>query len=214
MKFLVLAVSYKYGGLCVAGIDYDTLNYVRLGHEVHNSSDCAALTVAEMTVNGKVLNIGDLIEVNVKKLLVNGCQTENYSLLNVVRKIKTLTIQEIKQVYRSIAHSQYIFNDSNKLISPNNINNVNVSIGFFKVNNLIITNMGYNKTKLKASFTYNNNGYCDMTVTDCVFCAYPSAYGSNAKTGSFKDAYIMVTLPYDIWSQTNGFYKYVSGIII
>ncbi len=215
MRFFVLAVSYKYRGFCVAGINFDTLEYVRLGRHVSASCDCAPLSSTDITVNGQVLSVGDLIEADAKKLPVNGCQTENYELIRIVGMIKKLSADEIANVYCNIYHPDFVFKDTSRYLAPIEMSDVNTSIGFFKVQGLIIHNQVSNgKNRLKANFRYNGQTYRDIVVTDCRICGYPSQFGSFPVTGTFREAYITVTLPNDEWAEENGFYKYVSGVII
>lgn len=214
MRFFVIAVSYKHGGICVAGINYDTFEYVRLGKAVLGSCDCNPLNIFDITINGQVLSVGDLIEVEAVRLPVNGCQTENYKLIRIVRKIKKLSINEIDNIYCQMVHPEYVFKDINSYISVKDIFDVKVSIGFYKVQGLIIHNQLYNgKNKIKANFRYNNQSYRDISVTDCRICGYPAQFGNTPLTGTYRDAYIAVTLPNDRWAKENGFYKYVSGVM-
>lgn len=81
MEFLILAISYKYTGLCVAGIDLNTLEFVRIGHTINNSNECAPIALNELNFNGTLLKIRDVIDIDVKKMRVNGCQTENYTFI-------------------------------------------------------------------------------------------------------------------------------------
>ena len=102
MKFLILAVSYKYGGLCIAGLNLDSLEYVRIGYS--KGDECAAIPAwkfRRQTVDGEIqLNVLDVIDIDVVKMVHNGCQTENYYLKNINNYDGTFTIADIDAIYR------------------------------------------------------------------------------------------------------------------
>ena len=219
MKFLILAVSYKYGGLCVAGLDLATLEYVRIGYS--NGDECAAIPAWKFrrkTVGGEIqLNVLDVIDISVEKMSNNGCQTENYYLKNINNYEGSLTIAEIDDVYRNLKKKSLIFLNSFDHVDIEYISKLDCSLQFVKVENFTVSpyiDMKGNQ-KLQATFDYNGRKYYNIRVTDSVFSAYPSCYGDVQKVCSQQNAYIMVSLPYDAWSIDFGkFYKYVSGIIL
>ena len=86
MKLLLLAISKKYGGLCVAGINYDTYEYVRIGHAFNN--ECRAIYPNELNINGRQCQILDVIEIDANKMPNNGCHIENYDLKKIKSYIK------------------------------------------------------------------------------------------------------------------------------
>lgn len=219
MKFLILAVSYKYGGLCVAGLNLDTLEYVRIGYS--NGDECTAIPAWKFrcqTVDGEIqLNVLDVIDIDVVKMANNGCQTENYYLKNINNYDGSLAISDIDTIYRNLQKNSCIFLNNFDHVDIECINNLNCSLQFVKVENFTITpyiDMKGNQ-KLQATFNYNGRKYNNIRVIDSVFSAYPSCYGHAQKVCSQQNAYIMVSLPYDDWSIDFGkFYKYVSGIIL
>lgn len=219
MKFLVLAVSYKKGGLCVAGLNLVTLEYVRIGYPSGN--ECAAIPAWKFrcqTIDGEIqLNVLDIIDIDVVKMVNNGCQTENYWLKNINRYEGAITKDGINEVYRNLEKDMFIFSNNFDHVDIEHIDNIDCSLQFVKVNNFTVTpyvDMKGNQ-KLQATFNYNGRKYYNIRVTDSVFSAYPSCYGDKQQLCSQKDAYIMVSLPYDKWSLDFGkFYKYVSGIVL
>lgn len=217
MKFLILAVSYKYGGLCVAGLNLDTLEYVRIG----KGDECAAIPSRAFkckTERGEIqLKVLDVIDISAVKLINNGCQTENYQLKNINGYIERLAISNIDEIYRRLKKNAFVFLNNLYSVDINCINNINYSLQFVKVDNFTVSSYinTEGNAKLWASFKYNGNTYNGIRVTDSSFCAYPTCYGNVQKTCVNQKAYIMVSLPYDKWSIDFGkFYKYVSGIIL
>lgn len=219
MKFLILAVSYKPGGLCVAGLNLDSLEYVRIGYS--KGDECAAIPAwkfRRQTVDGEIqLNVLDVIDIDVVKMAHNGCQTENYYLKNINNYDGTFTIADIDAIYRKLEKKTCIFLNNSDYVDIEHINNLDCSLQFVKVENFTVTqysNINDNQ-RLRAAFNYNGMKYDNIRVTDSVFRAYPSCYGDAQKVCSRQNAYIMVSLPYNGWSIDFGkFYKCVSGIII
>ena len=212
MKFLILAVSYKYSGLCVAGLDLDTLEYVRIGYP--KGDECDSIPSWEFKcrhLSGeRQLNILDIIDIDVIKMVNNGCQTENYWLKNINGYIGKFTIEELEEIYGKVTKNNFIYLNRLEYVDINHIDKVSHSLQLAKVDNFTVsphTNME-GKLKLLASFEYNGKMYSNLRVTDSFFCAYPKCYGKLPRTCGNRKAYIMVSLPYDKWSIDFGkFYK-------
>ena len=221
MKLLLLAISKKYGGLCVAGIDYDTLKYVRIGHR--NGKECGPLQPFELNIDGYQCQILDVINVDVSKMDNNGCQVENYNLIRINSFVKRIKYFEIDKFYHSLKHYDFVFLNNRYTLLPYEINYVNYSLCLVKVKDLNIY-MSPNSRQHDApyaSFIYNGHKYYGLSVTDSLVCAFPRPYTlyengklKNAHLGKHQEAYIMVSLPYDEWSIEKGFFKYVSGVIV
>lgn len=216
MKFLILAVSYKSGGLCVAGLDLDSLEYVRIG-----GKNCESISPNEFTyktANKEIqLNILDVISIDAVKLANNGCQTENYWLKGIKSYDGTLAVADIDVIYTKLKTKSYIFLDVFDYINIDHIKDVDYSLQFVKVQNFTVVQRenARGNLKLYADFEYNDRRYSGICVTDSVFNGYPDCYGDEQKTCNQRDAYIMVSLPYNKWAFDNErFYKYVSGIIL
>lgn len=222
MRFLILAISYKHGGLCVAGLDYDSLRFVRIGKGYVTKPDCLPLSVIDMRVGERTLRVMDLIEIDVIKLPTVGPQCENYRLIKINRFVKTLSLREIDAVYNKIIRTESIFLNGNKIITASEATGLESSIGFFKVSDfrLGVTVNETGTPKYRSWFTYNNVRYSNLSTTDCAVCGYPpSLYGLAPLVGKdspikrLGDVYITVTLPPEPWTGDNCYYKYVSGII-
>lgn len=222
MEFLILAISYKELGLCVAGVEYGVfpVHFVRLGHNYNQTNECHSLSTYEMKINDpnyqdEYYRIGDVINVDVRKMPNNGCQTENYELLKINEYVKTVNMEEIEEICDSLPLENNIFGCCKNLITPSNIHSITNSLFFCEVNNLEINKIfSWGKTKLKASFIYNGQKYYDFSVTDSAFCARPTTYGTEMISGSYHKAYILLSLPYNETAKKIGFYKYIAGIII
>lgn len=220
MRFLILAVSYKYGGLCVAGININSLEYMRIGFST-SSNECGAIPCEQFKCKIKnqeyQLEILDVIDIDVTKMQINGCQTENYNLISINKYIGTLNMEGLHTIYSRICKNQFIFANNREYVSADLIDSVGHSLQFVRVEKFtVIPQSDINgRPKLRAFFEYNGQTYSNVRVTDSTFCAYPKCYGDEQQTCIAQSAYIMVSLPYDNWSIENKkFYKYVAGIVL
>ena len=123
MEFLILAISYKELGLCVAGVEYGVfpVHFVRLGHNYNETNECHSLSTYEMKINDpnyqdEYYRIGDVINVDVRKMPNNGCQTENYELLKINEYVKTVNMEEIEEICDSLPLENNIFGCCNNLL--------------------------------------------------------------------------------------------------
>lgn len=212
-QMVLLAISYKYKKLCVAGIRLDNNNYVRLTHygdpiEIH-----------EMIVGNRLLKVLDVIQVDADLLCPNGCQIENYNLTSNVCYIRTFSLVELDNLYNQLRHSSFVYLNNGKFVASNKKDDLSFSLELFKVMNFHTTmveridcNNCFSYNKPYGSFTYNNIKYNELVITDCVCVGHPSNYG-NGREFNFEEGYILVSLPYDKWAIEHGFYKYIAGII-
>jgi len=214
MKLLVLAESYKKGGLCIAGIDYETKEYVRIGHKCGN--DCGPIRNEEILLSAEeYVGLLDVVDVTVEKLPSSGCHTEDYDLISFNKIIKSIDLKELDEIYSKIKHKKYIFKDNSYKLNSSVGNEYDKSLILCKVTEFSINYFpsGANGIyKPIASFMYNGNSYCGLSVTDMIACGYPFNIGK--KKVENANAYIMVSLPNDDWAKVNGYFKYVSGIIL
>lgn len=223
MRFLILAVSYKHGGLCVAGLDHDTFKFVRIGKARVGTPNCLPLSQSDIIFNNRALRICDLVDIDVVKMPTVGCQTENYELKKINRFIKRATLDELAWIYARIPHTDFVFFNGDGTFSGDYQKDLNYSIGFFKVDRLTawVNNNVNGIPKYKVKFIYSGNIHNGLYLTDCAMCDYPhDLYGGNPIVSGderFKtigEAYIMVTLPATPWEMDNNYYKYVSGVIV
>lgn len=216
MEIVILALSYKKGGICLAGLKLDTLEFVRIGHGSGNV--CKPMCVAEMRVNNHLLQIMDIVDVEATKLSDDGCQTENYSFIRFVDYLGELKFSELDAIYKKIPKQKFIFKNNYRKVLPEHIKEVNNSLGLFKVSNLKVVRKENSRGLLSpySSFDYNNYRYSDLSTTDARISGFPREYGVGIDYLEKESAYILVSLPpkSDPYTSENGYFKYVSGIII
>ena len=214
MEMLVLAVSVKNLGLCIAGLDMETKEYVRIGH----GNKCESLYNDEAVVDGTPITVGDVIDVDVKKLPVFISQTENYELIGKIKKIvRKAPYDELKKIvsskYKSDDRSySLIMGNRFKTINSDYIDGYNYSIRSYVVRNV---NIYYVNNAKKASFFYDGVEYEGIAVTDSVLRGEPAMYG-NGIEGTLAEAVITVTISINPFQASGDdkarFYKYLSGL--
>lgn len=208
MKFLILAISYKNNGLCVAGIDLETKKYVRIGI----GPTCEPIPVSTLKINGNLLKISDIIQIYVKKATIINCQTENYELIKIISKVGTASQYELKRICDSLPQSDIIFYGRENCFNEQYVKYSKGSLRFIYATNIRIhtyINMNGNE-RLKIDFYYLGHEYKDYYLTDSVCCAYPYEFGCSRVIGNFKSAYLMLSTNAEPFN--NCFYKYVSGV--
>lgn len=209
-QICILTKSYKHGGFCVAGIDINTGQWIRLVNSDDPNTD--EIRKEQMFLNGKPIECLDIIEYDFIKNISNGCQTENW-LLNTTFKprfIKSITIDELINLIKIEKDDYFIFNNSN-LLSIDEISKVNRSLFIFHVQNLKIEATTYEsygeiRFRYKCSFDYNNQQYTNISLTDPV-------YRDIAQDGlNLTNALIVASLPCVPYND-DLYYKFVAKII-
>lgn len=209
-QICVLTKSYKHGGYCVAGIDMNTKQWIRLVNS--NDPNTDEIKKEQMFLCGKSIECLDIIEYDFIKNIPNSCQTENW-LLNTTFKprfIKSITIEELANLIKIEKDNYFILNNSH-LLNVNEISKINRSLFVFHVQNLKIEATTYElygevRAKYKCSFDYNNNQYTNISLTDPV-------YRDMSQDGlNITNALIIASLPC-LPYKDNLYYKFVAKII-
>lgn len=197
---VILTKSSKHGKYCVAGIDFETGNWIRL---VSNDKDSdGALSEKDMLINDGICKPLDLVRVEILKSVPKGCQTENHLIVSGKRWIKldTLSLDEVLELHKP-KESSNIFGNTMPYISG--IDRMSHSLFLAEVTNLEIHQYEYDgRTKTRASFVYNNRNYVDMRVTDPDYYSLPDCV--------FDRAYIVFSIPNQDFD--GKYYKFMAKI--
>ena len=209
-QICILTKSYKHGGYCVAGIDINTKEWIRLVNSDNPNAD--EIRKEQMILGCKSIECLDVIECDFIKHIPNNCQVENW-LLNTSAKprfIKSLTIEQFVNLINIDKENYFIFNKEN-LLNADEIANVNRSLYIFHVRDLKIEASTYEsygeiRFKYKCSFNYNDNQYSNISLTDPV-------YRDTSQDGlNLSNALIIASLPCVPYND-NLYYKFVAKII-
>lgn len=209
-QICILTKSYKHGGYCVAGIDINTKQWVRIVNSNNPEND--EIKKDQMLLNGHSIECFDIIEYDFIKNIPNSCQTENWLLNNAYNPkfIKAITLEQLVNFVKIEKDDLFIFNDSN-LLNIDEISEIHRSLYIFHVSNLQIDATTYEsngkiKFRYKCSFDYNGKSYTNISLTDPVYRDL-SQDGQN-----LKESLIVASLPCIPYSD-NLYYKFVAKII-
>ena len=209
-RICILTKSYKHGGYCVAGIDIETKEWIRLVNSENPNTD--EIRKEQMVLNGKVIECLDVLEYDFIGNIPNSCQTENWLLNNSIspKFIKSISLEELADIIQLEKEEDSIYNNAN-LLNKNEILEVKRSLYIFHVQNLKIEATsreycGEIRFRYKCVFDYNGNKYTNISLTDPV-------YRDVSQDGlNLADALIIASLPCVSYSD-GSFYKFVAKII-
>lgn len=199
-EFVILTLSYKNGGYCVAGIDRETNKWIRLvsGDDItHNEiSDKYLIGLCAL----------DVIEVELLKRLPCLCQTENYLIDERVLPFKKGKIS-LCGIAEFISYGTNIFGNTKAYLSESEISKTPISLAAFIVQDIQFDfkfNDIKGKYSYKCSFTYCNQYYSDISLTDPEY----RHLSYNAKT--LPHAVVIISLPCIPYK--GKYYKFVAKI--
>lgn len=203
---VILTKSTKRGGYCVAGIDIDSGEWVRL-----TSSDewsHGALTNAHMTyADGTACKVLDCVRVEVVREVPIAHQPENV-LIDEKRKFQKLgewTLQDVLRVHPP-EQLDTVYVNTDPFLDEDGMERVDRSLVLIRVPWLRLFQRAINpeKTRVKVNFLYNDEFYNNISMTD------PEYYGVEDQT-NLKNAYIVVSLP-DVPYDDGQYYKFIAKI--
>jgi hypothetical protein len=201
-KILLLTKSNKRKnngkfGKCVAGIDENTMEFIRLVSNKNGDS------IADNEMPFKPL---DIIQCEIDGPYPIGSQVENHIVdVSTIKKIGCRKIEFIKELYEEDRFQKTsFFGDMNDRIVD--IKSLRYSLSAIMVKNLAIYKD--NNSKYKADFTIGNNTASNISMTDPDY--YPSAKNTT-KSNPFlvENAIIIVSLP-----GNPTYYKFIAKIFV
>lgn len=205
-RIVILAKSNKFSGYCVAGFDIDSNKYIRLVPKNEPNNPQNSLLEADLRYsNNEPISVLDIVKCTVVKQAADKHQTENWVLdVNAPKeKLGTISITELGKY---LSYEELVFYSTEEDVKNTVIDgNVFHSIEMILVRDVDI----YNRYgKIKADFTYKENKYTCMSVTDPVYTV-PSK--DNTPIKHLDNAVLVITLPHDTY--INGLYfKIVASI--
>lgn len=205
-KIIVMTESSKLKNNCVAGIDADTGEWIRVVSD--DEETLGALTDEDlMYEDGTKCQVLDIVNIPFVKKVPTKVQPENILIDRdyYIENDGVATLEDVLKIH-SNERLGYIFGTRYSSVKEEHLeeNGVNYSLMLIKVNQLVFNWRENNKgqSKLKATFTYNRVEYEDVSVTD------PDFYEVE-DNDEIQSAYLVVSLgePY------NGYcYKFIAKI--
>ena len=203
MEIIILTMSSKHGQYCVAGINPNTGEWVRLVS--NNTETHGALARSDMMCeNGTMCKVRDLVVVEIIRYTPIPYQPENVLLDTACRwiRIREVSLRELCTIHPPEIHTSLLGNKW-AYITEERISVVGHSLVFVWVIDLLITHPEPKKSK--AKFTYKNSRgissmYENISVTD------PDYYNNEFQTNHA----LMISLPDAPWE--GRFYKFIAKI--
>ena len=200
---IVLTCSAKHGGYCVAGIDTETNEWIRLVASDNletNEIPKYFMRYSDHTVCKPL----DVVGVEVIEDLPGDIQPENVLVdLDYTPVFKGRVTPEDLEDY--ISDDAYIYNGISPYMDERTAIRCGYSLALYKVKNVYLDVFEFEgRIKTKLRFTYNGHIYDSMSMTD------PAYYGCDS--GKICDeGLIVVSIPEDDYN--GNYYKFVSKII-
>ena len=200
---IILTCSLKNSGYCVAGIDIDSKEWIRLvapGHFDRNEIPKSFMVYSD----SKPCKPLDVVSVDIIKELPGDIQRENV-LVNLgkppIFKYR-ITPYQLKDY---ISSDRYIYKGTSSFMDADTAISCENSLGLYKVKNIYINVIEHNgRKKTKLDFNYNGDFYNGVSVTDPDYYKYDS--------GKICDeGLIVVSIPENDYN--GNYYKFVSKII-
>lgn len=202
-NIIVLACSAKHSGYCVAGIDLDTNEWIRL--VASDNLNTNEIPKNYMTYsNYKQCKPLDVVRVDVIKELPGDIQPENV-LVNLIKKPVFKYRVKPNQLEEYISRDKNIYKGTSSYMDESTARSCEYSLGLYKVQDICLDVFEYNgRIKTKLNFKYNSYLYVGWSMTD------PDYYGYDS--GKICDeGLIVVSIPEDDYN--GNYYKFVSKII-
>lgn len=193
---IILTLSLKYDGYCIAAYDADSNEMIRLVKDTSRENG-----IPKRFTWG--IGLLDEVSVNILEYCPKEHQTENaiidlqYGLKRTGRKA------DIRIIYNNLQKHRCIFGDNNYKLS--NTEMLEHSLEIIKFENMHIQIKGNDeKPKTKANFNYNSKIHLNYSVTD------PRFFNEERLISS---GYSIISLPAtDVFTEQFGYFKYVSAI--
>jgi hypothetical protein len=205
---IILALSSKNDGYCVAGIDVQNGKWLRLT-TANAGSDGAVEKECTFYSNGKKCKVLDKIRVLVRSKNPSPIQRENILLDDACRwlKIAKCKVSEILMIH-PVENRRFLFGNTLEYVTEAEAIALKRSLELVSVKKMIITKIKkYERTKIKAEFIYKQKLYENISVTD------PTYYGCGDGT-HVGDAIIVASLPNEPVTKDgeNRYYKLIAKI--
>lgn len=210
IRILLLALSSKNHGRCVAGINLSNgkkYDFVRL---IQDNKDPALKDSIskEQTSHLKKL---DIVECDVGHIWSEYPQKENMKLFGEMKKVGNGGYKDIRELCPPCCKKSNLLETmfpERVLLSEIAAGKVWKSLEMIKVSDLVFSteqnNLG--ESKKKVSFFFNGKKYDRLSMTD------PEFYQACEVGRSIAEAWILVSLPNEGFNGGENYYKFVSAV--
>lgn len=208
MKIVILTLSYKKGGKCIAGIDLNSHKWARLVTDDEESNGTVPDDYLHCS-DGSDIELLDVINAPTKGACQDEFQPENV-FLDVDRPFEKLGRMSLDQVLEihPLEKEDPIFGNYFGNIRKDLARGFGYSLILVEVSNLVIKTAKNNagKNKRKADFIYQGKKYTDISMTDPNYI--------NCEDGTcYKRAKLVISMgrPY---GEGRNCYKFIAAIFV
>lgn len=206
--FVCLAVSYKYGGRCIGGVELvknanGTYSIVK-----NNGTPMWVRPVTRGTEHGEIpnhlsqrCNVFDIVRLSNVQSCGDCAQSENYYFNNIE---KVGRLEKNSKVLDQLCDSRHnlLFGNRGKAVHPESFAELGYSLMLIKAEDVhFFMEKRYNSNheRLRVKFSYAGNNY-DLPVTDPVICEQANEDGADSLNGN--DSYyftVSLGVEYEGW---------------
>ncbi len=203
-EIVLLAKSLKDHGYCVAGIDLQTKQWVRL------VSDIDGEAISKDALDSRGIKELDTIRVDVIKPVPSGCHTEDWLLNSDATILKTgsYSLDQVTKL-RSPDHHETLYGNTKSELDANEIKQQNHSLELIEAKNIVFDTSlkGDGRYHHHVNFQYNYNRY-DCSLTD------PKVRNEKIDGYPIPQAYLVVSLPKEPYGESHTYKKFVAKVFV
>lgn len=204
--FVVLTKSAKHHELCIAGIDWNTGEFIRIVTLDKEIDGAVPKDKFHYENDGKEIDCFDLIKISVSTHDGNELQPENliWDQSKKVEFIKKIDFNEVLEKHPAECHD-FIFGNTYSCTYRPILEKIKKSLILVEVTNFETYSLEVEydegkRLKTKAMFDYNGKHYQDISVTDPKYFTNKYQYNS---------AYIIISIGNEF---NNKYYKWIAAI--
>lgn len=207
---IILTKSKKHSGYCVAGIDYETGEWIRLLSS-DNETEGAVPKDDLVFSNGQILEVYDIITCDLVKPCGTEVQPENW-LYNENMKWRMAGKSNLADVLEIHGYNSmnYIFENEDVKLPADWKFKSNPSLCLAKIKNAFVWVKTFEEKKISLNFTYNNVQYRYMSISQTDLLDYYK----NKADGSYPLGTVFAVFSLTDRYYWNGkYYKVVAQIL-
>lgn len=206
--FVCMAVSYKYGGRCIGGVELTKNNSGNYTIVSENGTPKWVRPVTKGTEHGEIpntvsqrCNVLDIIKLYDVEACGECAQSENYYFSKIEKVGRVSKKENVLDMLCDKRHS-LLFGNRGKAVHPDYFEGLEYSLMLVKTDDVTFfmeKRYGTDRERLRARFNYNGVEY-DLPVTDPELCERADENGANDLNGS-ENYYMTVSLgvEYEGW---------------
>lgn len=165
-RIIILTKSRKHSGYCIAGIDCDTGEWIRLVSSNVETERAVPLEQLQYS-SGEYLEVYDVISCKLEEQSATIVQPENYIYDESVswEKVGESNLEEVINIHGGYDFPNYVFENGDTKLESNWIFKGNPSLYLLKVQDAAVWVKTFDKKTVSLNFTYNGIQYKYMKIS-------------------------------------------------